>query len=237
MEARVIAKNVSVKFPIYGTKSRSLKSSLIDISTGGILSRDVNENIIVNALSEINLDLKVGDRLGLTGHNGSGKTTLLRVLSGVYYPSSGSLLVEGKVATLLDIGLGMDGEATGYENIRVRGLLMGMTASQLDKKMVEIAEFSGLGQYLDMPMRTYSSGMIVRLGFAISTCGDFEILLMDEWLSVGDAEFQEKATNRLNEMVSKTSILVLASHSVELLEKTCNKIIVMEHGRIVEFLS
>ncbi len=233
MTAHIIAKNVDVEFPVFNSSHRSLKNSILNATTGGRVAKDSGNYVVVSALSDIQLNIQAGDKIGLIGHNGSGKTTLLRVLSGVYAPTRGTLQTKGKIATLLDIGLGMDGEATGYENIRIRGLLMGMSLAKIDELTEEIAEFTGLGQYLNMPMRTYSSGMVVRLGFAVSTSVHADIVLMDEWLSVGDADFQEKASVRLNQMVEKSSILVLASHSMDLLEKTCNKIIKMEHGKVV----
>ncbi|GHA73812.1 sugar ABC transporter ATP-binding protein [Formosimonas limnophila] len=236
MTAHIIAKDVGVEFPIFNSSHRSLKKSILNVTTGGRVAQDTKNHVVVRALDDINLNIQPGDRVGLVGHNGSGKTTLLRVLSGVYAPVSGLLDVKGKIATLLDISLGMDGEATGYENIRVRGLLMGLSVVEIDALTDEIAEFTGLGDYLNMPMRTYSSGMAVRLGFAVSTSIRADIILMDEWLSVGDAEFQEKASERLNHMVNQASILVLASHSMELVEKTCNKIVHMEHGKIVDVL-
>jgi lipopolysaccharide transport system ATP-binding protein len=233
MPAHIIAKNIDVEFPIFNSSHRSLKNSVLNITTGGRIARDTKNHFLVRALDNINLDIKAGDRIGLFGHNGSGKTTLLRVLSGVYAPVSGSLSVTGKVISLLDLVLGMDNEATGYENIRIRGLIMGLYPATIDALTDDIAEFAGLGDYLYMPMRTYSSGMMVRLSFAISTAIHADIILMDEWLSVGDAEFQEKAAERLKNMVNQASILVLASHSMQLLDKTCNKIIHMEHGSIL----
>jgi lipopolysaccharide transport system ATP-binding protein len=234
MTAHIIANQVSVEFPIFNSSHRSLKNSLLNVSTGGRVAKDSKKHPVVKALEDINLNIQPGDRVGLYGHNGSGKTTLLRVLSGVYAPVGGQLSVKGSMATLLDISLGMDGEATGYENIRIRGLLMGLSLKEIDALTDEIAEFTELGDYLNMPMRTYSSGMNVRLGFAVSTSIHADIILMDEWLSVGDAAFQTKASERLGNMVDKASILVIASHSMELLETTCNKIVYMEHGRIVE---
>ena len=235
MTAHIIAKNVGVEFPIFNSSHRSLKKSILNATTGGRVAKDSKNHVVVRALDDINLELHPGDRVGLVGHNGSGKTTLLRVLSGVYAPTQGQLSIQGSIATLLDVSLGMDGEATGYENIRIRGLLMGLSMAQIDAQIDEIAEFTDLGEYLDMPMRTYSSGMTVRLGFAVSTSIHADIVIMDEWLSVGDADFQLKATQRLNDMVNRASILILASHSMDLVEKTCNKIIRMEHGKISEF--
>ncbi|MGL4766702.1 MAG: ABC transporter ATP-binding protein [Formosimonas sp.] len=233
MTTHIIARNVDVEFPIFNSSHRSLKKSILNVTTGGRVAQDTKDHVVVRALDGINLDIQAGDRVGLYGHNGSGKTTLLRVLSGIYAPVRGQLDVQGKIATLLDISLGMDGEATGYENIRIRGLLMGLSLAEIDALTDEIAEFTELGDYLNMPMRTYSSGMIVRLGFAVSTSIHADIILMDEWLSVGDAQFQERASERLSQMVDKAAILVLASHSMELIEKTCNKIVFLEHGKII----
>ena len=234
MTAHIIAKNVGLEFPIFKSSHRSLKKSILNATTGGRVAKDSKNHVVVRALDGINLEFHPGDRVGLVGHNGSGKTTLLRVLSGVYAPTQGELSTQGSIATLLDVSLGMDGEATGYENIRIRGLLMGLSMAQIDAQIDEIAAFTDLGEYLDMPMRTYSSGMTVRLGFTVSTSVHADIVIMDEWLSVGDADFQLKATQRLNDMVNRASILILASHSMDLVEKTCNKIIRMEHGKIAE---
>lgn len=237
MAAYIKATNVGVEFPVFNSSHRSLKSSLLNVATGGRVAHDSKKHLVVRALENIDLDFKSGDRVGLFGHNGSGKTSLLRVLSGVYSPTEGELEVKGSIATLLDISLGMDGEATGYENIRIRGLLMGLSLNEIDALADEIAEFSDLGDYLYMPMRTYSSGMSMRLGFAVSTSIHADIVLMDEWLSVGDAGFKMKASKRLNKMVDNASILVIASHDFDLIKKTCNQIITMEHGKIVDVSS
>lgn len=226
-------KNVSVSFPIYGAGSVSLKKTLAASVTGGRFGKETGVNV-VQALSNINLELKSGDRLGLIGHNGAGKSTLLRTLAGVYEPSSGDFVRHGSVASLIDPSLGIEPDATGIENIMLRGLVMGMSKKQLDRLTPEICEFSGLGDYVNMPVRTYSTGMLMRLAFSISTSVEADILLMDEWLSVGDAEFTEKAEKRMKDVVSNAGILVLASHSPDLIAKECNRVIHLEHGRIVE---
>jgi lipopolysaccharide transport system ATP-binding protein len=177
------------------------------------------------ALKNITLALKDGDRFGVMGPNGSGKSTLLRTLAGVYLPTSGTIEVKGRVASLIDISLGMDGEATGYENIRMRGIMMGLSLKQIRTMEDEIADFSGLGDFLNMPIRTYSTGMHMRLGFAVSTAIEADIILMDEWLSVGDSEFILKAEKRLENFIKRSSILVIASHSNDLIEKITNKTI------------
>jgi lipopolysaccharide transport system ATP-binding protein len=166
------------------------------------------------------------------GHNGAGKTTLLRVLSGIYHPTMGEIRIKGAITSLINISLGIDAEATGRENIRLRAVMMGQKPSESKKKVDEIIEFSGLGDFIDMPVRTYSSGMQLRLAFAVSTSIRPQILIMDEWLSTGDKDFKERAEARLKEVVRSTEILILASHSKELLLKTCNRIVWLERGEI-----
>lgn len=231
--AHVIADNIVVEFPIYGGKSRSLKSTFVRTATGGLLARDAADRVVVRALDQCSFELAAGDRVGLLGHNGSGKTTLLRVLAGVYEPAFGSIAVSGRVASMLSITLGMDMEATGSENIYMRGGIMGMRPGDIARMFDEICEFSELGDYIDMPVRTYSSGMAMRLAFAVSTSVSADIILMDEWLSVGDAEFAKKAQNRLNKVIERAKILVIASHDEALIRKNCNRILRLEHGRLV----
>lgn len=230
----IVAKDLVIDFPIYGsTGSRSFKKILMNAATGGALAKDAGERVVVRALDHVSFELKEGDRVGLVGHNGSGKSTLLRVLTGVYEPASGYLEVRGRVTSMLSITLGMDMEATGLENIYLRAQIMGLRRKQIDTMIDDIAEFSGIGEYLNLPMRTYSSGMSMRLAFAISTSIDADIILMDEWLSVGDADFMEKASLRMDNMVKNARIVVLASHNHDLIKKQCNKIITLEHGKIV----
>jgi lipopolysaccharide transport system ATP-binding protein len=186
---RISARDVVVEFPIYGAKNRSLKNKFINAATGGRLARDAAEHVIVRALNGVSFELQEGDRVGIVGHNGSGKSTLLRVLAGAYEPVSGSISMVGRVASMLSITIGMDMEATGYENIFLRAAIMGMRRRETQALADEIGEFSGLGDYINMPMRTYSSGMSVRLAFAISTSVAADVILMDEWLSAGDASF------------------------------------------------
>ena len=225
-------RDLSVEFPIYQTSSRSLKKSILATTTRGNLARDALNRINVKALSDLNFNIEQGDRVGLIGLNGSGKTTLLKVLAGIYRPSRGQLLASGRVSALLDIAVGMNAELTGYENIILRGMYMGIHPREMRKRSDEIAEFTGLGDYLNMPLRTYSSGMNVRLSFAIATCIAPEILLLDEWLSAGDAPFIAKAKKRMDEFVRLSSVLVLASHSMQLLEEWCTHGIWLEFGHV-----
>lgn len=221
--------------PIYNARTRSLKNRVIQAATGGrILETDAGR-LSVRALDEVTFELCEGDRVGLIGHNGAGKSTLLRMLSGVYAPTSGRASVAGRVSSLIDISIGIDLEATGRENIFLRGCLLGMSKREIAATIDEVIDFTELGDFIDMPLRTYSSGMSMRLAFAVSTVVEPEILLMDEWLSVGDESFKDKAEKRLNRLLSKTNLLVMATHSYDIAVKTCNKVIWLEHGRIKEF--
>ncbi|KAB2758596.1 ABC transporter ATP-binding protein [Brucella anthropi] len=224
--------NVSVEFPIYNSSSRSLKNRVLSIATGGKIERRTDRLVIVRGLDNVSLTLRDGDRVGLIGHNGSGKTTLLRVLSGIYTPTHGSAVIDGHCVSLININLGIDPDATGRENIRLRSAMMGMPPEEIAEKFDQIADFSGLGEFLDVPFRTYSSGMQLRLAFATSTAVRPEILIMDEWLSTGDEDFKDRANSRMRDLVDSTKILVLASHSKELMEKNCNRVIWLEHGRV-----
>lgn len=232
--AHIHASAVVIEFPLFGSIHRSLKSTVLHVATGGRLATDTAHRMVVRALDGVSFDIREGDRVGLIGHNGAGKTTLLRALSGVYEPIGGTLDVSGRVASLLDLNLGVDPDASGMENIMLRGALAGLRPAQIRAKTEEIAEFTELGDYLEMPVRTYSSGMQLRLVFAVSTSIDADILLMDEWLSVGDAQFSKKASQRLESLVDRTPILVLASHSPELIRKVCNRVFRLEHGSLVE---
>jgi lipopolysaccharide transport system ATP-binding protein len=229
----ISARNIVVEFPIYGTSSRSLKKSVLHAATGGTLAQDATHRIVVRALDDVSFEIRDGDRVGLVGQNGSGKTTLLRVLAGAYEPVSGSIASQGRIASMLSITLGMDPEATGLENIYLRGTIMGLRRRQIDAMVEDTAAFTELGDYLQMPMRTYSSGMAMRLAFAISTSLPADIILMDEWLSVGDQEYAAKAQSRLRKLLDQARILVLASHEIPLIKAICNKVMRLEHGRLV----
>jgi lipopolysaccharide transport system ATP-binding protein len=232
--AFITLKNCSLDLPVYGAGNRSLKQMVVSAATGGRIASDSRKITVVNALVDVDLRIEAGDRVGLVGHNGAGKTTLLRMLAGVYEPSRGTLQVEGNVTSLIDVTLGMDHEATGYDNILLRGLTLGLPRKRIRQITPDIEAFSGLGEYLSMPVRTYSSGMVLRLAFSIVTCVHPEILLMDEWLSVGDAEFVSKAEKRLKQLVDKASILVIASHNARIIADLCNVHVRLEHGRIVD---
>ncbi|MDH2353724.1 ABC transporter ATP-binding protein [Bradyrhizobium sp. SSUT18] len=227
--AHIVLRNVSVRFPVLSFRDRSLRSRFVSAVT---LRRKTAVLHIVSALNDVSLDIRAGDRVAIIGANGAGKTTLLRVLAGIYHPTAGSVGVLGRCLPLFDLSAGFDEEATGYENIMRRGLVIGARRSEIDARRADIAEFTELGDRLDMPLRTYSSGMMLRLIFAVATAVEGEIVLLDEWIGVGDQQFRKKARQRLDEIVARAGILVLASHDVDLIKSTCNRAILLEEGRI-----
>jgi homopolymeric O-antigen transport system ATP-binding protein len=230
-DASVEAQNVSVLFPLYHGNSRSLKKLLVAAASGR-LAEDQQHRVVVRALSDINFRLKSGERLGLVGSNGAGKTTLLRVLAGIYEPVSGWVRLHGTMNALLDPSLGMNPELTGRENIMLRGLYSGLSGPMLSRLEEDVIEFSELSDFIDLPMRIYSAGMSVRLGFALATAIRPRILLMDEWFLAGDAGFMEKAQLRLEDMVRAADILVLTTHSELIVRKWCTRVIWLEKGRV-----
>lgn len=230
--ASLILENVTVDFPIYGSQ-KSFRSALRS-ATGGLIKREGShhERVSVRALDGISLVLEHGDRLGIIGHNGAGKSTLLRVCAGVYEPIQGRVFIDGKVSPLFNTAPGLDLDDTGYENMLTCGLFLGMTREEIAHKTTDIEQFSELGEYLSLPVRAYSTGMVTRLGFAIATAIDPEILVLDEGLGAGDARFAERARQRVDAMIERSSILVLASHSDALIQSLCNRAILMHSGTI-----
>jgi len=214
-------KNVSVEFPIHTITTRSIKNTFISKISNGKLTNN-QKFPVVQGIKNVSFNLKPGDRLGVTGPNGSGKTTLLRTIAGIYSPTSGLVNIKGKISSLLDVSFGLDPEATGLENIRMRGVLMGLPLKKIKSLEEEIANFTELGKFINLPVRSYSSGMNMRLGFAVSTAIPSDILLLDEWLSVGDKDFAKKAETQLNDMIDKTEIVIIASHDQRFIKNTCN---------------
>ncbi len=231
-KALIEVKNLSVLFPLYHGSSRSLKKMVVAAASGR-LAQDQQQRVVVRALTDINVRLDSGDRLGLVGSNGAGKTTLLRVLAGIYEPVLGSLRVRGSLNALLDPNLGMNVELTGRENILLRGLYNGLPRSALPRLEEDVAEFAELSDFLDLPVRIYSAGMVVRLGFALATAIKPQILLMDEWFLAGDAVFMDKARVRLEEMVRGADILVLSSHQNEIIRQWCSRVLWLDQGKVM----
>jgi lipopolysaccharide transport system ATP-binding protein len=232
--AHISIKNLTVEFAIFGSTSRSLKNRILSQATGGRVMSGARDIISVRAIEELDLEINEGDRIGLVGHNGSGKTTLLRVLAGIYKPSAGSITIDGKVGALLDTHAGMDPESTGTENIFIRGHMLGMNTPEINSKIDDIAAFTELGEFLELPMRTYSAGMWARLAFAVSTALHNDILLIDEGIGAGDASFQKKAHLRIESLFDRTPIVLLASHSESMITDFCNRRVTMEHGHMVD---
>ena len=228
----IFLKNVTVDIPIYNSQSRSLKKTFMGFASGGRIGLSEKGFSIVRSLSNITLQIEDGERVGLLGPNGAGKSTLLRVLGGAYIPTNGEAIIGGKIGSLIDVSLGIDSESTGIENIYLRAALLQIPKKIVDEHIDSIIAFTELGEFINMPVRTYSSGMNMRLAFAVSTMIRPDILLMDEWLSVGDLNFQKKAEERLNELIKRSSILVIASHSRQLIEKCCTRAVWLENGNI-----
>ena len=232
--ASITAKNVFVQFPIQSS-SRSLLSSIGGKVGGTIGGSKVNglSSSVVTALNDINLELEIGDRLGLIGHNGSGKSTLLQVLNGGIFPTKGTIRTDGRISPLLNLGNGAASDLSGLENITLLGLHAGLTRSEVRDREEEIIAFSELGDFIQLPIRTYSAGMYLRLSFAIATCINPEILLIDELFGAGDAGFYDKARKRMESLITQSGILVFSTHATQLVELYCTKALVLSHGSAV----
>src|SRR6516225_12388464 len=226
--ARIELNGVSLTYRVRQQKVLTLKEFLV----GQMFRQSRNPVREVHALRDVTLSIGKGERLGVIGHNGAGKSTMLRLLAGIYPPTAGRLTVEGKISSLFDIALGFEGEATGWENIAYRCYLQGETPRGVKTKRDAIAEFSELGDFLNIPVRYYSAGMMVRLAFSIATAIEPEILLVDEVLSVGDMAFQEKARRRMRDMMAKAQLIVAVSHDLHSLSKMCDHGVWMDHGRV-----
>lgn len=227
--------SVDLSYPVYSMRAQSLRNTIANLAVGGALLKDGRDVIHVKALNNITLELHEGDRLGLIGHNGAGKSTLLKVLAGVYEPDKGLVEVRGRISSMIDIGMGLDAELTGRENIINMGRMRGYTTREVEKKMASIIEFSELGSFIELPIKTFSAGMTTRLVFAVATSLEPDILLMDEWIGAGDAGFFQKAVDRMNDILARSRVMVLASHNFSLIQNVCNKLLVLEGGRSVYF--
>ena len=232
--AKIALENVVAEFPIYGAQP-SLRNALFGRVVGGVLRRqsDSGKRLTVRALDNVSLTVNHGDQLGIVGHNGAGKSTMLRIFAGIYEPNQGTISVEGRISPLFSTSPGLDLDDTGYENIVTCGLLLGMSRNEIEQKMPEIEAFSELSDYLALPARTYSTGMLVRLGFAVATAINPEILLLDEELGTVDARFAARAAERIESLIERSSIVVLASQSDELIRRICNRAVLLDHGRVI----
>ncbi len=228
----IVASDLSIDFPLYHAESRSLKKAMLSVAKSR-LSKDRRQRLVVQALRDVSFTLRPGDRLGLIGANGAGKTTLLRALAGIYEPVKGALSMRGRSTALLDPSQGLNMDLTGRENIRLFGLYKKLSRTEVEELEKDVVEFSELEQFIDIPVRTYSSGMTVRLGFGLATAVHPEILIMDEWILAGDASFMDKARHRLETIVRGADILVLSSHSASVIKEWCNRVIWLDQGRIM----
>jgi lipopolysaccharide transport system ATP-binding protein len=229
--AGIEVEDVSLDFPLYHSSGRSLKKMVMS-TVAGRMAEDAKHRVVVKALRDIGFTLNSGDRLALVGHNGAGKTTLLRTLAGIYEPFQGRIRVRGTLNALLDASLGMNMDLTGRENIMLRGLYNGLDPAAIARLQDDVCEFAQLGDFMSLPVRIYSSGMVVRLGFAMATAIRPQVLLMDEWFLAGDATFMEKARARLEDMVRGAEILVLSTHSTKVVMEWCTRVIWLDQGRI-----
>ena len=229
---RVELSDVTLHFPVLLAGSRSIKNEVMQSMTGGRIG-ELKGQKIVQALQNVSATFSDGERVGLIGHNGAGKTTLLRVLNGIYPPTSGSVRISGRVASLINISFGIDSGSTGRENIFIRSALMGIPRAEVFSKYHDIIEFADLGEFIDLPVKTYSAGMATRLAFAIATAYPADVLLMDEWLGAGDLHFRQKAAERMESLTKQSGILVLASHSPSTLKSVSNRLVWLERGEVI----
>lgn len=231
----ILLDDVWLEYPIYSINARSLRGHLARFAGRSLIRQHDSQVYVIQALQAISLKITPGDRIGLVGRNGSGKTTLLKLLAGIYEPTSGRVARQGTIGTLLNIAFGLDDDQTGLYNITVGGMLLGKTRREMEALAAEIADFTELGPYLALPLRTYSSGMRMRLAFAIATSVRPQILLIDEVMGAGDAQFAAKAQRRIRDLAARVEILVFATHSQGLMESFCNKAVLMREGRIEFF--
>ena len=230
MSVVISVNSVELTYPIYSMRANSLRNTIANLAIGGKLLRDGRDVIHVRALHAVTFKLYDGDRLGVIGHNGAGKTTLLKVLAGVYEPDRGAVEVRGQISSMIDIGLGLDSSLTGRENIINMGRMRGYSTRLIQSKIPDITSFSDLGDFIDLPVKAYSAGMQARLVFAVATSLEPDVLLLDEWIGAGDVSFHEKAVARMNEILTKSRVMVLATHNFGLISSVCNKLLVLDGG-------
>lgn len=231
--AKIKFDNVTLRYPVYNAHSMYLRNHLVRMATGGLIENSSNL-MVVTALNQVSFELNDGDAIGLVGHNGAGKSTLLRTIAGIYEPEQGKIIRQGSIATVLEIGAGLEAELTGYDNIISLGMMMGLSHAQAVALTPDIESFTELGDFLQLPVRTYSSGMTMRLMFAVATAITPEILLIDEMFATGDASFQQKSQERIQNMIGAAKIFVFASHNPDLIRRYCNRVFRLEHGNLTE---
>lgn len=232
--AKIEFKNVTLRYPIYDSHGMSLRNQIVRIATGGTIEKNSGNTTVVTALRNVSFTLNDGDSVGLIGHNGAGKSTLLRTMAGIYSPEEGNIERSGRIATVFEIGAGLEPELSGYDNIINIGMMLGLSHLQAKELTPEIEEFTGLGDFLSLPVRTYSSGMTMRLMFAVATAVTPEILLLDEMFSTGDSDFQQKSQKRIHDLIGSAKIFVFASHNTDLIKEYCNRVFSIEHGVVTE---
>ena len=231
--AKIKFDNVTLRYPVYNAHSMYLRNHLVRMATGGLIENSSNLTV-VTALNQVSFELNDGDAIGLVGHNGAGKSTLLRTIAGIYEPEQGKIIRQGRIATVLEIGAGLEAELTGYDNIISLGMMMGLSHAQAVALTPDIESFTELGDFLQLPVRTYSSGMTMRQMFAVATAITPEILLIDEMFATGDASFQQKSQERIQNMIGAAKIFVFASHNPDLIRRYCNRVFRLEHGNLTE---
>ena len=229
----IILKDVYLNYPVFSSDSRSFKKNVLNKIKSEKFKKNKSDILHIQALKNINLKINEGDKIGVYGNNGSGKSSLLKIISGIYYPSNGIINVEGSINSLISLNAGFNENLTGKENSIFKLKLLGLKKDEINNKLDEIKNFSGLNEFFFLPIKTYSSGMLLRLSFSLSILCPHDILIMDEWLSVGDDKFQQQALLKINEIIQKSKILIMASQSKDVLEKLCNKIITLKDGIIV----
>lgn len=226
---------VTLDYPVYSVRAQSLRSSVAKLAVGGRLMKDQRDIAVVRALSNIAFRVEEGDRLGLIGHNGSGKTSLLKVLAGIYEPTEGVVEVSGRITSMIASSAGLDPEASGLQNIYNLALMRLVRKSVIKERVPSIIEFAELGAFINLPLKTYSAGMVARLMFGVATELDADILILDEWMGAGDASFREKSAQRMQKFVESAKMVVLATHDTNLVQTVCNKVCVLEGGRMSYF--
>jgi lipopolysaccharide transport system ATP-binding protein len=233
MTLSINLRDVSLDYHVYSVRAQSLRNAVFNLAVGGKMYKGAGDITVVRALSKISLNIAEGDRIALVGHNGSGKTSLLKVIAGVYHPTGGAIEINGSVTSMIALGAGLDVEATGLQNIIKLGLMRMVPRKKILERIDAIAAFSELGPFLSLPVRTYSAGMMARLMFSVATEFGGDILVLDEWLSAGDAEFMHKAADRMRRMVDSAKIVVLATHDFALVKEICTRVVELSNGEIV----